>query len=634
MATTEFRVAAFVGALFGTVTICVAQQPPQAAVMANDNTRSSGRLAGGVLTVRLFAGRGLWRPEESDGPALDVAAFGEEGGPLLTPGPLVRVLGDTEIVVHLRNELKETLQVHGLVTHPASEDTVLSVPAGETREVHFSPGVPGTYWYWATTANSTLNNRKAFESQLGGAFIVDARDAATTDRVFVMTEWDDTRSGVDEIVTPEVRRVFVINGFSWPHTERLHERIGLPVRWRIVNLTQAGHPMHLHGFFFRVQAVGTGLRDTMHSPADAPTVVTQQMPVGSTMEMAWTPERPGNWLLHCHIEAHVTPALRFWKPQPAASGEHAGHTTHDPATAMAGLVMGIGVTGESTVPPALARASVGHQFTLVMRKYPGYWHPENAYGFSLESANPEPRPRGAAVPGPLLVLHRDEPVEITLKNKLPEATAIHWHGIELESYFDGVPGWSGSAVSTTPPIEPGGTFLVRFTPPRAGTFIYHTHSNDLRQLASGLYGAIVVLEPGERFDASRDHILLLGMEGPKDTQKYERFPVVINGSRNAQLTLKASVPNRLRLVNITTNFAGLNISLVGANQPVAWRAVAKDGAELPTNQQTVRPALAQQVSVGETFDFLVDPPQARTVWIEVRRASGEWVQQIPVRIVP
>ena len=46
----------------------------------------------------------------------------------------------------------------------------------------------------------------------------------------------------------------------------------------------------------------------------------------------------------------------------------------------------------------------------------------------------------------------------------------------------------------------------------------------------------MVLEPGEKFDPARDHVVLLGMEGPKDTQKYERFPVVVNGRRSTSLT--------------------------------------------------------------------------------------------------
>ncbi len=90
----------------------------------------------------------------------------------------------------------------------------------------------------------------------------------------------------------------------------------------------------------------------------------------------------------------------------------------------------------------------------------------------------QPRP----FQGPTLVLRRGEPVEITLVNRLTEATAIHWHGMELDSYYDGVHGWSGLGTRVTPLIEPGETFVVRFTPPRTGTFIYHTHLHDHRQL--------------------------------------------------------------------------------------------------------------------------------------------------------
>ena len=79
---------------------------------------------------------------------------------------------------------------------------------------------------------------------------------------------------------------------------------------------------------------------------------------------------------------------------------------------------------------------------------------------------------------------------------------------------------------------------------------------------------------------------------------------------------------------------------MAGNQPLPWKAVAKDGADLPLDQQQVRPALRQTVSVGETYDFIVDPPAlpanplAAAGWLEVRRAGGEWVQQVRVRVVP
>ena len=44
--------------------------------------------------------------------------------------------------------------------------------------------------------------------------------------------------------------------------------------------------------------------------------------------------------------------------------------------------------------------------------------------------------------------------------------------------------------------------------------MYHTHGHDSKQLVSGMYGALVVLEPGRKFDSAVDHIVLLGGSGP------------------------------------------------------------------------------------------------------------------------
>ena len=54
---------------------------------------------------------------------------------------------------------------------------------------------------------------------------------------------------------------FVINGLSWPATERLTYRRGEAVRWRVINLSSQTHPMHLHGFYFTVMRAGNGRPD-------------------------------------------------------------------------------------------------------------------------------------------------------------------------------------------------------------------------------------------------------------------------------------------------------------------------------------------------------------------------------------
>jgi manganese oxidase len=106
-------------------------------------------------------------------------------------------------------------------------------------------------------------------------------------------------------------------------------------------------------------------------------------------------------------------------------------------------------------------------------------------------------------PGSPIVLTRGEPTEIVVLNRADVPLGVHWHGLELESWADGVPGWSGMPGRVSPAIQPGDSFAVRMTPPRAGTFMYHVHSEPGHQLAQGLYGPFLVLEPGERRDRRR-----------------------------------------------------------------------------------------------------------------------------------
>src|SRR5262249_58480391 len=104
-------------------------------------------------------------------------------------------------------------------------------------------------------------------------------------------------------------------------------------------------PRPLHGFYFDVESLGSGLRDVPNDDAHRRRVVTQLVPSGGTMTMAWTAEREGNWLFHCHIMSHVSPERRL------AGGEGA-HSHHDASTGMAGMgVRGSVVRAEGLAPP-------------------------------------------------------------------------------------------------------------------------------------------------------------------------------------------------------------------------------------------------------------------------------------------
>jgi FtsP/CotA-like multicopper oxidase with cupredoxin domain len=235
------------------------------------------------------------------------------------------------------------------------------------------------------------------------------------------------------------------------------------------------------------------------------------------------------------------------------------------------------------------------------------------------------------IPGKPLILTRGEPVAITVRNRTSEPTSVHWHGIELESYPDGVPGWSGVPPRVMPPIAPGDSFVAEFTPPRAGTFIYHAHAHELVQLAQGLYGALIVEEPGHRLDPAVDRIVLVAPDGPSR----DSVGGMVNGTlRPAPLDLVAGRRYHLRLINIHADNRVL-FTLARDTALVTWRPLAKDGADLPPALTAVRPARLL-TGPGETADFELAFPRADSLTLQVSApfTTKPWTITIPVRVRP
>lgn len=231
-------------------------------------------------------------------------------------------------------------------------------------------------------------------------------------------------------------------------------------------------------------------------------------------------------------------------------------------------------------------------------------------------------------PGPPLVLRRGETVDITVVNRLMEPTAIHWHGLEIDSYYDGVHGWSGVGRQTAPMIEPGASFVVRLTPPRAGTFIYHTHLHDYRQLSSGLYGPLIVTEPHDTYDGALDHVVVLGRRDASEASGIleDVSSVVVNGERTARWVWRAGARHRLRLINITPDDIFM-VALIKGDSVRQWRPLTKDGAPVPSAETQLLPARVK-IAVGETYDFEYEAPAGRgLLWLEVRSTTGKWQAQ-------
>ena len=117
------------------------------------------------------------------------------------------------------------------------------------------------------------------------------------------------------------------------------------------------------------------------------------------------------------------------------------------------------------------------------------------------------------IAGPTLRWKEGEDVTINVTNRLSEDTSIHWHGVLLPYYMDGVPMVSFAG------IKPGTTFTYRFKVRQSGTYWYHSHSGGQEQ--EGMYAPIVI-EPakGERHKATRDYVVMLSDHHPMSARRH------------------------------------------------------------------------------------------------------------------
>jgi FtsP/CotA-like multicopper oxidase with cupredoxin domain len=227
------------------------------------------------------------------------------------------------------------------------------------------------------------------------------------------------------------------------------------------------------------------------------------------------------------------------------------------------------------------------------------------------------------VPGPTIEANVGDTVEVRLKNSLAQATTIHWHGVRVPAEMDGTE-------AVQPPVVPGESFEYRFVVPDAGTYWYHSHTNETEQLERGLYGALIVREPNEpSFDAEQTLLfddLKLGPD--KDLAPFgdehehhagrEGDVRLINGSQEPELAMPGATVERWRMIDTAnTRFVRLSIG----ERP--FTIIGTDGGLLP------EPISAMEVLLtpGERVELAVGPfEEGESIEIEALpydRGKGE-----------
>jgi CopA family copper-resistance protein len=106
-----------------------------------------------------------------------------------------------------------------------------------------------------------------------------------------------------------------------------------------------------------------------------------------------------------------------------------------------------------------------------------------------------------SIPDPVLEFTIGDLAIINVTNKMDVETSVHWHGIILPNFFDGVP------YLTTPPIKPGTTFQYRIPINQSGTYWYHSHTMLQEQI--GVYGSMVIQPKDKTLEYDQDLVVVL-----------------------------------------------------------------------------------------------------------------------------
>jgi FtsP/CotA-like multicopper oxidase with cupredoxin domain len=209
------------------------------------------------------------------------------------------------------------------------------------------------------------------------------------------------------------------------------------------------------------------------------------------------------------------------------------------------------------------------------------------------------------VPGPQIRVPYGQRVRIVVKNELPEPTTVHWHGIAVPNAMDGVPG------VTQKPIPSGGSFTYEFRAipagrdSKGGTFFYHSHYDEDRQVGLGLSGALIIDPPSAaRYDVERT--LAINEWSLDPMSGATRPPMEMEGMLPNYFTLNGKSFPSTETIHVRRGGRVL-LRLIGAGQFVHpmhlhgtdFQIVAKDGHPLaqPISADVV------QVAPGERYDL-------------------------------
>jgi FtsP/CotA-like multicopper oxidase with cupredoxin domain len=202
-----------------------------------------------------------------------------------------------------------------------------------------------------------------------------------------------------------------------------------------------------------------------------------------------------------------------------------------------------------------------------------------------------------------------ERIRIYVTNRLTVPTSIHWHGIFLPNGMDGVAGL------TQPYIKAGETAKYEWTVRQHGTFMFHSHHDEMTQMGMGLIGMFVIHprnpSPDQRVD--RDFSLMIsewqvkpGTSRPNTLEMTDFNVLTINGKvfpSTGPLVCKTGDRVRIRMGNLgATDHHPMHI------HGHRFRIAATDGEDIPLSAQWPETTVLVAVGQTRTIEFIADAP--------------------------
>jgi manganese oxidase len=207
--------------------------------------------------------------------------------------------------------------------------------------------------------------------------------------------------------------------------------------------------------------------------------------------------------------------------------------------------------------------------------------------------------------GPTFEAVEGDTVRIYVTNRLDAPTSVHWHGLLLPSGMDGVGGVSQKA------IQPGETFKYEFTLKQHGTFMYHSHHDEMTQMQLGMMGMFIIHPASpEPNPPDRDYAIMLsewlievGARRPDPNEMTDFNIFTMNGRAfpgTQALLAQSGERVRVRLGNLSS-MSHHTIHLHGHS----FKVTDTDGGHIPEAGQW--PETTVIMPTGSTRTFEVGP---------------------------